>query len=100
MSAYIELLMPGDSRATIEASSILAIVTSKGGRSDIIATAEKPLKIVLRGDVSIDVYGESPRSVFHRAELAKIRAKEHKAGVGLDFYVDALDRQVRDELSA
>lgn len=94
MSAYIELLMPKNERLIIDAGSIGGVITS--ARSDTIATPEKPLIIILRAGETVSVFGESPRSLFLRAERAKLAAKENE----FNFYIDTLDRQVRDDLAA
>ncbi len=99
MSAFIELLVTDDRRLIVEAGSIAGMVTAPSGRMDIVATKKAPLSLILRGGETLEVYGESPRNIFIRCEDAKLKAREHKEQVGLDFFIDTLDRKVRDEFS-
>lgn len=87
MSAFIEVRVIGDRRALIEAGSIAGIITSQDSRLDTIATAEKPLAIILRGGETVQVYGESGAMVIARATQIRAEVRE----LGLDIKADLLD---------
>jgi hypothetical protein len=88
VSAYIEVRIKGDRRAFIEAGSIAGIVTSDTGRVDTVATAEKPIALILRGGETLEVYGESPAVILARCTRIRAFVKHF----GLPLRADLLDR--------
>jgi len=87
MTAFIEVRCEGDARAIIEAGAIAGIVTSKESRIDRIADPKNPLRVILRGGETVDVYGETAAEVIVRATAIKKEVRDH----GFDIKCDLID---------
>lgn len=96
MTALIELRVVPDSRAFIEAGAIAGLITSSGGRADTVGTPDKPVRLIIRGGQTLDVYGESVAQILLRAAIVRQEVREK----GLDIKCDMLDPPHHDELGS
>lgn len=102
MSAFVEVMIKGDARAYLEASSIMGIITSPGQAGDGLATPEAPISLILRGgEVLEGVYGISPnRLILNMAGVRMIQRQKGRICVvaSLDQQ-DALEAQIAEYLN-
>lgn len=87
MSALIELRIKGDARAFLEAGMIAGFITPPSGRAETVGTHESPIRLILRGGETLDVYGESVAQILLRAAMVRKDVRER----GLDIKCDMLD---------
>ena len=91
MSAFIEVMIIGDRRAYIEASSVMGIITSPGMAGDGLASPDAPISLIMRGgDVLEGVYGVSPNRLI--LNMAGVRHLQRKDGrLCVVAYIDKQD---------
>lgn len=79
MSGFVEVMITGDCRAFLEASSIVGILTASGCSSDTPATSETPMSLIMRGgDTLPGVYGVSPTRLLVHIAGVKLLMRDRK----------------------
>jgi hypothetical protein len=96
VSGYIELMIQGNCRAYVAASNIAGIISSPDMPADSMATADKPMSILLTNGSTIPgVYGVSPNRLLVHVEGAKLLIR--KTGrLMLVAYIDLIDKFEED----
>lgn len=85
MPAYVELRAKGGQMAYIEAGSVLGVVTAPGMTAYDVATEDKPVAIILRAGVTIEVVGESAGKILVRMALIRKQSRDEGRDVMVDF---------------
>lgn len=93
MSAFIEVHVKGGGQALIDAGLISGVLCAPGCSITDHGTPDKPVRLLLRGGVELDVVGEFAGKILVRAHMARLEARRRKAETGIpehEFYVDYL----------